>query len=76
MLSVKGRAFNVPTGESGKNARQYVLIRIGRRLRYLDFGSMNDSIKLRCCSLSSQEAGIATCGSAGASLALHTGALG
>jgi hypothetical protein len=44
---------------------------------YLSFGSIKDSIKLRCLSLRSQEAGIATdCSAAGASFALHAGVFG
>lgn len=56
---------------------EIILIRTVRNRRYLDLGSINDSIKLRCLSLSSHDAGIATCCAvAGTSFTLHAGVLG
>lgn len=48
-----------------------------RMLRYFDFISMKDSIKLRWFSLSSHEVGIVTCGSVETtSFTLHAGVCG
>jgi|AmaraimetaFIIA01_FD_contig_51_3239430_length_799_multi_4_in_0_out_0_1 hypothetical protein len=53
------------------------IYRTKRRLRYFDFGSMNDSIKLRWFSLSSHDAGIATgCSTLFTSFALHADVFG
>jgi hypothetical protein len=52
-------------------------IKAERKLRYLDFGSMKDSIKLRWLSLSSQDDGITTgCSALFTSFALHADVFG